>query len=228
MTDIPAASKTITYNFIPCTDGDSNNYPVVQIGTAKGTTDNSDPSADKGVQTWMAENLMTTKFKDGTVIPEVTVGSEWYYLKSPAYCWFNNDASTYKADYGALYNWYTVKTGNLCPTGWHVPGDAEWTTLVIYLGGEDFAGGKLKETGLEHWTFPNSGATNETGFTALGAGYRESNGIFRAFKMDGHWWSATEFNNSTAYQLGVRSIDIDTSLSALGKYGGFSVRCLKD
>jgi uncharacterized protein (TIGR02145 family) len=109
-----------------------------------------------------------------------------------------------------------------------VPIDDEWTTLITYLGGEDFAGGKLKETGLEHWIFPNSGATNETCFTALGGGYRGGNGIFYSLKFDGIWWSATEFNNSTAYKLSVRHLDIDSSLSAVGKYGGLSVRCLKD
>jgi len=118
LTDIPTGNKTITFNFIACTDGDNNNYPVVKIGT----------------QTWMAENLKTTKYSDGNVIPNVTDGT-WSTLTTPAYCWYNNDA-TNKPTYGALYNWYTVNTGKLCPTGWYMPADAEWTTLTTYVGGK--------------------------------------------------------------------------------------------
>ena len=117
------------------TDDDGNVYHSVTIGT----------------QVWMVENLKTTKYNDGTSIPLVTDATDWHNLLTPGYCWNNNDEATYKATYGALYNWYTVNTGNLCPTGWHVPGDAEWTTLTTYLGGEDVAGGKLKEVGITHW-----------------------------------------------------------------------------
>ena len=105
LTDIPATDKTITFNFIACTDGDNNNYPVVTIDA----------------QTWMAENLKTTKFKDGTTsITNITEDNLWG-VSTPAYCWYNNNEVANKATYGALYNWYTAGTGNLCPTGWHVP-----------------------------------------------------------------------------------------------------------
>ena len=116
-------------------------------------------------------NLKTTKYNDGTSIPNVTNDTSWSNLTTGAYCWYNNDVS-YKNPYGALYNWYAVNTGKLAPKGWHVPSDAEWTTLITYLGGESIAGGKLKEAGTTHWLSPNTEATNSTGFSALPGGRR--------------------------------------------------------
>src|SRR5674476_633708 len=114
------------------TDIEGNVYHTVKIGT----------------QTWMVENLKTTKYKDGTAIPLVTDNKVWINLPTPAYCWYDNDATTYKNTYGALYNWYAVNTGKLAPTGWHIPTDAEWTTLQNYVGGELVAGDKMKATTL--------------------------------------------------------------------------------
>jgi uncharacterized protein (TIGR02145 family) len=147
VTEIVTESKTITYNFIACTDAAENNYSVVQIGT----------------QTWMAENLCTTVYNDGTPIPQATDTT----IKSPDYTKYT---FTTLVPYGLLYNWFTVNTGKLCPTGWHVPTDFEWVTLAVYLGGENITGGKLKETYTSHWIAPNYGATNETGFTAVPGG----------------------------------------------------------
>ncbi|MCB9001260.1 MAG: fibrobacter succinogenes major paralogous domain-containing protein [Bacteroidales bacterium] len=158
------------------TDIDGNTYITVTIGN----------------QVWMAENLKTTHYNDGTAIPNVTDGNEWAALTTGAYCWYSN-ATAYKDTYGALYNWYAVNTGKLAPTGWHVATDAEWTTLTTYLGGESVAGGKLKETDTTHWASPNTGATNETGFTALPGGYRGRGGAFGGIGGYGYWWSATEF-----------------------------------
>src|ERR1035437_4836347 len=99
----------------------------------------------------------------------------------------------YKAAYGALYNYYTVNTGKICPAGWHVPTDTEWSTLLKYLGGEGVAGGKLKETGLTQWLSPNTGATNESGFTALPGGFLFFDGTFKYVCYCGVWWSSTEY-----------------------------------
>ena len=118
ITDIPTQNKTITFNFMPCADGDGNNYPVVQIGD----------------QVWMGENLRTTKFNDGTDIPNITKDSEWGALTTPGYCWANNDAAN-KSPYGGLYNWFAVNTGKLAPKGWHVPSDEELDVFVRNLGG---------------------------------------------------------------------------------------------
>ncbi len=154
------------------TDIDGNVYHTVTIGT----------------QVWLVENLKTTRYNDGTSIPLVTDSAAWSNADTSAYCWYNNDIAN-KNTYGALYNWFTVNTGKLAIAGWHIPTDAEWTTLTDYLGGESIAGGKLKETGTTHWRSPNAGATNESGFTALPGGHRDVNGTFSAMGDDGFWWS---------------------------------------
>jgi len=142
------------------TDKDGNVYTSVTIGT----------------QVWMVENLKTTKYNDGKDIPEVTDGNQWRTLTTAAYCWYNNDASTYKTPYGALYNWWVVNTGILCPSGWHVPTDADMNTLITFLGGIGNAGNKLKEEGMAHWNTFNTAATNESGFTALPGETRDGAG----------------------------------------------------
>jgi uncharacterized protein (TIGR02145 family) len=192
------------------TDNDGNVYHTITIGT----------------QVWLVENLKTTKYNDGTVIPLVTDNKIWFNLKNPGCCWYNNDASSNKQVYGALYNWYAVNTGKLCPAGWHVPSDAEWTILTTYLGGDDVAGGKMKETGATHWLRPNTGAANSSGFTGLPAGYRGESG----FIVGGNtlFWSSTEFNADNAW---IRYLLFDSAVAGRnngGKYPGCSVRCLKD
>jgi uncharacterized protein (TIGR02145 family) len=180
-----------------------------------------------GVQVWMAENLKTTKYNDNTSIPLVTDNAAWVALTTSGYCWYNNDAATYKATYGALYNWYTVNTGKLCPTGWHVPEDAEWTTLITYLGGKLVAGGKLKETGTTHWSSPNTGATNETGFTALPGGNRYFNGTYYSIGGYGGWWGSTEDSTTYAWSRFMSCDSTSVGRSYGSKRGGFSVRCVK-
>jgi len=181
-----------------------------------------------GNQIWMAENLKTTKYKDGTTIPLVTNNSTWSRLTTPAYCWYKNDAAAYKNIYGALYNWYTVNTGKLCPTGWHVPTDAEWTTLINYLGGEYKAGVKLRETGTTHWKARNTGVTNETGFTALPGGYRKANGRSMNISYYGYWWSATESNATFAWRRNMYYYYSHVHRNPSDKELGFSVRCVRD
>ncbi len=194
------------------TDRDGNVYKTVTIGT----------------QTWMAENLRTTTYNDGTAIPNVTDNDSWA-SSTGAYCNHNIATGTDTiATYGRLYNWYAVNTGKLAPKGWHVPTYAEWTTLVTYLGGDSVSGGKLKETGTTHWRSPNTGATNETGFTALPGGARNSNGTFTSLRNNGYWWSATEGNAANAWS---RYIDFDYSFVGIdynSKGVGSSVRCVRD
>lgn len=193
-------------------DIDGNGYITVRIGS----------------QWWMAENLKTTKLNDGTDIPMVFDNKTWGSLTTIAYCWYKNDEENYKNEYGALYNWYAVNTGKICPVGWHMPSDNEWTTLTNYLGGENVAGGKLKEASTTHWDSPNIGATNESGFTALPGGSRLSNGEFRDIGQNGNWWSSTEQSSQFAWQR-----VMFRNLNGVGRVGcnmeyGFSVRCLKD
>jgi len=174
----------------------------------------------------MAENLKTTKFNDGTSIPLVPIYDEWQALVTPGYSWYDNNATS-KNSYGALYNWYTVNTGKLCPAGWHTPTDGEWTTLTNYYGVEEIAGGKLKEKGTTHWQEPNEGATNDGGFTALPGGNRGFNGAFGDQGDFGYWWSSTGSNTTEAWYrfIGYRESRIQR-LSFGRKNSGFSVRCV--
>jgi len=221
MTDIPAADKTVTFTFTECKDGDNNYYPVVQINT----------------QLWMAENLKTTKYNDNTAIPNITGNAAWAALTTCAYSDYNNIPAN-STTYGRLYNWYAADNNaatkvasnggkNVCPTGWHVPTDAEWITLTTYLGGESIAGGKLKETGTTHWITPNTSATNETGFTALPGGNRYYDGAYYGIRNYGDWWSSMQSSTSGAWNsdMGYGSANAG-GLS--DERDGFSIRCVRD
>jgi uncharacterized protein (TIGR02145 family) len=199
------------------TDKDGNTYRTVTIGT----------------QIWMAENLKTTKYNDGTSIPLVTDSTEWATINTPAYCWYNNDSVTNKNTYGALYNWFVINTGKLAPSGWHVPTDEEWTILTDHLGGLNNAGGKMKEAGTAHWNYPNDGADNSSGFTALPGGKRYityGHGRFNGTGTSVYFWSSTpKFVDEAWARLltydwdGVtRIMDFDRQTN-----GGY-VRCVKD
>ncbi len=182
-----------------------------------------------GTQVWMAENLKTTKFNDGTAIPLVTDDKAWEALTTPAYCWYKNDATANKNTYGALYNLYAVNANKLCPIGWHASTDAEWTTLTTSLGGDSVAGGKLKEAGTVHWQSPNTGATNESGFTALPGGYRLSyGGSFGRIGSNGYWWSPVKDSSSIASYRYISNGSSNVSSTSYSKRSGFSVRCLRD
>jgi len=202
--------------------------PNLNYGTLTDVDGNVNKTIQIGTQIWMAENLKTTKFKDGTSIPLITDNTAWMNLTTSGFCWNNNDISTYKSIFGALYNGYAVSTGKLCPSGWHVPTDNEWTVLTAFLGGESIAGGKLKETGTSHWASPNIGATNETGFTAVPAGFRSTNGPFQPFGSYGIWWSSTEYTTSFAWNRRMMSNVGEVLKADNFKIDGLSVRCVKD
>ncbi len=178
-------------------------------------------------QEWMAENLRTTTYANGDPIPNVT-GAEWENLTTGAWVHHNND-SQYENPYGKLYNFYTVDDPrNVCPTGWHVPTDAEYTLLNDYLGGETVAGGKMKSTGTQYWSSPNTGATNESGFSGLPGGARNFNGTFIYIGGIGLWWSSTEYVPGLAWY---RSLDYNEPIFYRPDNStkcGFSVRCLRD
>lgn len=207
-------------------DVDGNVYGTVKIGE----------------QIWMTENLGATKFSDGTEIDLVEESTEWSALSEPGYCFYNNSPDYGTEDYGILYNWYTVDRGGLCPDGWHVASDADWSELISYIDPEaglsqidetlylesEVAGGLLKEEGTSHWKTPNTGATNEFGFNALPAGYRYENGTFYLGGAYGSWWSSDQSNENLGI---VRFIDYNTTKefrSFDSKKDGFAVRCVKD
>lgn len=205
--------KTDNEPAVTVTDVDGNVYHTVNIGT----------------QTWMLENLRTTHYNDGkhTEIPNVTDNAAWGGLTTPAYCWYDNNEA-YKAAYGALYNWYAVNTGTLCPTGWRVPTDEDWTILINNLGGDTtVVGGKLKEAGTAHWISPNTGADNSSGFTALPGGSHYTNGSFYFNGKYGWFWSATESSSTEAmHPYMVYNSGSITRIPG-SKSLGFSVRCIK-
>lgn len=196
-------------------DIEGNTYKTVKIGS----------------QVWMAENLRTLTYSNGIKIPVVADSSSWLlYHDLGACCWYESNESEFGNTYGALYNWRTVETGFLCPAGWHVPASLEWNNLIDYLGGELIAGGKLKESGNEHWLSPNTEATNESGFNALPGGQRYFPFNFSEIGEYCFWWTSTgapgfrirykmlSYKSGAAYKDG---IVIDPLI-------GFSVRCLKD
>jgi uncharacterized protein (TIGR02145 family) len=193
-------------------DADGNFYSVVTIGD----------------QQWLGENLKTTRFNDGKEIPMVTDGAKWKAMKSPAFCWFNNDVHN-KDVYGALYNWYAVETKKLCPKGWHVPAAWEWDEMIAYLGGELIAGEKLKEKGFEHWKSSLSTSTNEYGFTALPGGMRFETGTFPVFGDSyGVWWTTTGFSTYYAWNRGMYFANGNIYKGHDNMKNGYSVRCIKD
>ena len=194
------------------TDIDGNEYGTVLIGN----------------QVWMSENLKVTKYKDGTAIPTGHSNSVWSNLSSGAYAVYDDD-DVNTDTYGFLYNWYAVDDSRIiAPDGWHVPTDDEWTTLTDYLGGTSVAGGKMKETGTEHWGSPNTDATNESGFTALPGGYRDYYGYYNNQGFSGYFWSSTELSSNYAWY---RLLNYNTSgvyRTNDNKTYGFSLRCVRD
>jgi uncharacterized protein (TIGR02145 family) len=185
------------------------------------------PLVTIGSQTWMQTNLNVTKYRNGDIIPQVTNSAEWTSLTTGAWCYYNNDPST-EIIYGKLYNWYAVNDPrNIAPLGFHLFNEAEFNTLVNYLGGANLSGGKMKETGTSHWISPNTGATNISGFTALPGGYRDYNGgVFRDIGLGGNWWIST--NSTLHFYLSYNNTNVAVDGGTNGRRYGFSVRLIKD
>lgn len=195
-------------------DIDGNTYNTVQIG----------------LQTWLKENLKVTRYNDGSEIPNVTDTEEWSAVVTGAYCWYDNDEALYKNVYGALYNFYVVSdTRGVCPVGWHVPDNDEWQALSDYLGGNEIAGGKLKEAGTEHWYDNTVDTDNSSDFTALPGGVKGFWG-FDGIYSHGYWWSESEIDSEEEIG-GVVFLRYDSNkfyLSSARKDYGNSIRCIKD
>jgi len=203
---IQSKSQTIT-------DIDGNIYHTITIGT----------------QTWMVENLKTTKYQNGDSIPNIIDSIQWFSTEEGAYCNFNKDVNNANI-YGHLYNWYAVNDSrNIAPEGWHVATKGEWEILTNYLGGSSEAGGKLKETGYTHWKSPNNGATNEVGFTALPGGYREGSvmGMFYFLGEKANWYTSTNFfDDAWGQEITYDKTKIESFVCS--KTSALSIRCIKD
>jgi len=216
----------LTYHAV--SDIEGNSYKTIQIGT----------------QEWMAENLKTTKFNDGTSIPLITHDIVWSGLTTPGYCWYENNEEIFKNIYGAYYNWYAVNKGNLCPTGWHVPSEEEWKVFKMFLGmtqeqaellyaGGTTEGNKIKETGTFNWVEGSIGATNESGFTGLPGGTRSVGPATFCWEgLSGGWWSAMAYNPEPYSPAWSHHVVWDASWifrsDMLVKPYGLNVRCIKD
>jgi uncharacterized protein (TIGR02145 family) len=202
------------------TDVDGNAYRTIKIGN----------------QEWMVDNLRTTRYADESVIPQVNNITTWQNTNMGAWSWYDT-TNNYDLPYGKLYNWYAVSdVKGLCPAGWHVPTDAEWTVLVTFLDPgavvvngiqSQTAGGLMKESGLAHWVYPNDGASNQSGFTGLPGGRRTSNGVFTMLGFEGSWWTSTADLDNGWLRALVYNHDYVLRGSML-KTSGYSVRCLKN
>lgn len=194
------------------TDYDGNVYEIVTIGA----------------QSWFKENLKVTHYSNGVPVPNVTGNPAWANLVTGARCYYNNDSVANDSIYGPLYNWYALNdTNNLCPSGWHVSTDGEWTETEIYLGGAAIAGGKMKEAGTLHWLSPNVGATNSSGFTGLPGGLRGINNTFQYIHENGMWWRATA-GGSNALSCYMWYLNAGIDVNPVPKMLGMSVRCVKN
>ncbi len=208
---LPISDQTVNFEFIPCTDGDGNNYPVVRIGNAW----------------WTAQNLVTTKYNNGTEIPNVTDNTTWHDITTGACCDFDNYPAN-SSIHGKLYNWYALETQMLCPTGWHASSDDEWETMVDDLGGMTVAGGSLKMNCNELWLDPNVDATNIVGFSALPGGGRNNVSAFNNLYESGAFWTATESESWSAWGRYIHSGSATMQRLYGFKQAGLSVRCIKD
>lgn len=182
-------------------------------------------------QVWMVENLKVNTFRNGDIIPEAKSREEWKIAgneKQPAWCYYDNDPA-YEDNYGKLYNWYAVNDPRrIAPEGWHVPSDDEWQLLIDYLGGKKVAGGSMKDSGNTFWKTPNKGATNKSGFAALGGGLRYIEGKFNDLDDDAYFWSSTEYDSDHAWYRILGYSFPNVYRYFYDKRYGFTIRCVRD
>jgi uncharacterized protein (TIGR02145 family) len=184
-----------------------------------------------GNQIWSAENLNTDRFANGEFIPEAKSNEAWVEAgknQKPIWCYYNFNPELGDI-YGKLYNWYAVIDSNkLCPIGWHVPSDKDWTTLENYLGGSLIAAGKLKDNSSKYWMNPNKYATNIFGFTGLPGGSISNLGIFYFIGENGIWWTSSPIQENFALFTLFNNLGGDVGRNNASKSSGLSVRCIKD
>lgn len=213
-----------------------NFYPELNIlQAAKGPIDLNGykyKTVKIGTQEWFSENLRTSLYNDGTPIEKVVDDKTWANISTGAWCYYNNDPSNNNL-YGKLYNWYSVSSStnenkNICPSGWKVPSDSDWSILINYLGEEKVTGGKMKEVGTAHWNSPNTDATNSSLFTARPGGFRYDYGDYFGFGVSGFWWSASENEINNAWFRFLNGYDGTAYKGNDNKRYGFSIRCIKE
>ncbi|MFN5207934.1 MAG: FISUMP domain-containing protein [Bacteroidota bacterium] len=204
-------NTSLTYGTV--TDQDGNVYKSIIIGGRE----------------FMAENLKTAHYRNGDLIPAVSSQSAWLGLSTGAMCWYNNDSASFECPYGKLYNWYAVAdTRGICPSGWHVPTDSEYTALGTALGGINIASGKLKTTGTQYWSPPNTDASNQSGFSALPAGERYLNGVYYDQGTFIYLWCSTEATTTDGWRRYFGNVFGDFIRGTADKNEGHSLRCIRD
>ncbi|HWR33178.1 MAG TPA: fibrobacter succinogenes major paralogous domain-containing protein [Chitinophagaceae bacterium] len=213
------------------------NDPTPGIGVVYDIDGNPYNTLTYGGKVWMLENLKTTRFRDGTPIPNIQDNNAWKTATTPAWCNYNNDVALGN-EYGRLYNLLTVHDSRgLAPAGWRIPTLAEWTDMLRFLGGDAVAGGRIKEAGLTHWNTPNTGDHNG-GFNAFGGGYRDYYfGNFSELKVSGQFWSSSSGTGGFGTNAQMYNIKLlynsASNLIHMGNYlnghaWGYSVRCIKE
>lgn len=230
-TDIDSIVIYSQYQNVTVQDIDNNIYETVKLGN----------------QTWMRENLRTTKFNDGTPISEIQMAGEWSFAIKPAFCWYDNTVNSYTVFYGALYNGYAVQSGKLCPIGWHVPTDAEWTELENFLiaNGYNYDGTKTENkiakaisaiylwepsevSGVPGNKYDYTTYRDLSRFKAIPAGHREPNGLFSLKGYQAKFWTATPYDGNMNYIRWINFDEVSTIKSYFVKRSGYSVRCIKN
>lgn len=229
-----------------CTNDATYHNPEKTYGSLTDQQGNTYKTIIIGSQVWMAENLKTSRYRNGDLIPNITEQVVWEGISGGAWCNYEND-SQYDCPYGKLYNWYTVSDArNICPTGWHVPSESDWNTLIGYLDPSfqpnpnstnlllsSFAGGRLKSTGTQYWDSPNTNASNESGFSALPSGYRIVNNEpydrkFYSLNGSSSFWSSTSSDSAFAKIIRVEHASSNVYKVKYEKRRGFAVRCIQD
>ena len=212
-------------------DQDGNSYKTVIVGIY---------NTPLGAKEWMAENLKASHFANGDPIALVSNNNIWEFSTTAASCWYGNDSINYNCPHGKLYNWYAVSDSrNICPAGWHVPSDEEWSLFISFYDPasnpsispeSQTVGGKMKSKGTLYWSSPNVGANNTSGFSGLPGGFRYFDGSFNFFGETGYWWSSTSNGVSEAFNrnINVGSSVVGRATNGDDKRNGFSVRCVRN
>jgi uncharacterized protein (TIGR02145 family) len=214
---------------------------IVSCNTSTNKSNQSETSNLESItickQIWSVQNLTASKYQNGDEIPQIKDATQWQNLTIGAWCWYNNDSTSY-CQYGKLYNWYAVNDSRgLAPKGWHVPNDAEWNELIKCIdptsdtsvsGPQSLSAGALKESGTSHWLSPNFGASDSSGFAGIPSGYRNNGGKFYSVGNNGYWWSSTENNVSGAWNRYLNNVDAGFTRDCNLKTNAFSVRLVKD
>ena len=218
--------------FLGCSDDDTPNISNNGGGNSEVTFTDIDGNiyheVKIGNQTWMKENLKTTRYRNGVYLATNLSDIEWQTNITGACADYNNDPPI-TVVYGKLYNWFAVNNPfGLCPVNWHAPSDSEWTVLSNYLGGDSIAGGKMKEIGLSHWAIPNANASDSSGFKGLPGGYRLPTGAYFNIYSVGFWWTATQDSLTGSYFRTLNSSNDNLDRNNFKETYGFSVRCVKD